>query len=113
MPCRSFLPSITRPDFRNQVNVPLSLLAVTIAAEVVIHLQCRLVGGRPTDDLGGYTGYRGMWRNGLQYDTACPYLGALADTDITQYLGAGTDQYPVADFRVTVALDLAGAAQGH
>ena len=37
----------------------------------------------------------------------------MTDLDIAEYLGAGTDQHPAADFRMTISRFLAGAAERH
>jgi len=37
----------------------------------------------------------------------------MTDLDIAEYLGAGTDQHPAADFRMTISRFLAGTAERH
>jgi len=53
-----------------------------------------------------------MIRHRFQNNAGRHYLGPGADLNIAQDLGAGSDENAAADFRVSVAGLLAGAAEG-
>lgn len=54
-----------------------------------------------------------VWRHTSQHHRAGTYFGVIADNNVAQYLGSGTDDHIIADGRMTLAFLFAGSAEGH
>src|SRR5581483_6082383 len=81
------------------------------SVEHLVHRARRLGAARLADDLGRHAGNRDIVRHRLDHDRARRDTRAMADLDIAQNLRARADHHAAADFRMTVLMLLAGAAE--
>ena len=88
-----------------------SRTALHLEREGGIHLQRRLGNGASPHDARGYSGNRGVRRYVSQYHATGGYFRSDSNLDITQDLGARSDEHAAPDLRVSIARLFAGAAQ--
>ena len=80
--------------------------------DALIHFERRFRHVDATDDAGRHAGRGAARRHRLEHDRTRRDLGAGADLDVAEHLGAGAQQYAAPHLRMTVAAFLAGTAQG-
>ncbi len=83
-----------------------------IAPTPMVHFARWLVDGIGAHIHGSHARKRAMGTHVIENDAAGADPGTDPDLDISEQLGAGTDQHPSADLRVSVAVFLPSAAQG-
>src|SRR4051794_17731722 len=92
-----------QPSSRVRLGASNPAAALTDERESGVHGQGRLLDGTASDDARRDAGNGRVRRDVAQHDTAGAYLGPLADLDVAQDLGAGTDEHTAPDLRVAVA----------
>src|SRR6266567_2475079 len=80
--------------------------------EDLVHETGRLRATGFADDLCGHAGDGLLRRHRLEHHRAGGNAGAAADLDVAEDFRPGTDHHPAADFRMAVAVLLAGAPEG-
>ena len=86
---------------------------VFVAREVLLHVEARHVVVRVTHLNGRDASISCVSRNIAKHHGACANLCTIANVDISEQLGMGTEHHAVSDFRVTVADFVTGTTQGH
>jgi hypothetical protein len=85
----------------------------TVACEVLLHVEAGHFVVRLTDLYGGHACVSRVCRNVTHYHSACADFCAVANVNVAEQLGVGTEHHSVSDFRMTVADFVTGTAEGH